>query len=83
MRGLKQAGKIANVCLTQHLAKYAYAPVKRTPVLWRHIARSITFTLVVDNFGVKYFGKHHTKHLLQALQDLYVISIDWMGQSYI
>jgi len=83
MTGLKQTGKIANVRLTEHLAKYGYAPVKRTPTLWRHETRPITFTLVVDDFGVKYVGKHYAEHLIQALQDLYVISINWMGQSYI
>jgi hypothetical protein len=32
MYGLKQAGLIANVRLTAHLAKYGYAPTPRTPV---------------------------------------------------
>ena len=30
---LKQTGKIANVRLTEHLAKYGYAPIKCTPAL--------------------------------------------------
>ena len=44
MPGLKQAGKVANDRLITHLAKYGYAPCKRTPVLWKHKSRPITFT---------------------------------------
>ena len=68
--GLKQAGKIINIRLTKHLAKYSYAPVKYTPAIWRHETRTITFIFVVENFGVKYVGKHHAEHLIQILHDL-------------
>ena len=56
MPGLKQTGKVANDLLVTHLAKYGYAPCQQTPVLWKHTSRPITFTLCVDNFGVKYVG---------------------------
>ena len=54
MYGIKQAGLIANVRLTAHLAKYGYAPTPRTPGLWRHHTCNISFCLVIDDFGVKY-----------------------------
>ena len=57
MPGLKHAGKIANDRLTTHLAKHGYRPVPRIPSLWKHDTNSITFTLVVDDFGVKYTDK--------------------------
>ena len=45
--------------------------------------RPITFTLVVDEFGVKYVGKEHAQHLIVALQSLYPkISVDWSGLLY-
>jgi hypothetical protein len=27
---------------------------RSTPGLWTHVSRPISFTLVVDNFGIKY-----------------------------
>ena len=53
MPGLKQAGLIANERLTLHLAKFGYTPSTKTPVLWRHATCNISFSLVVDDFGVK------------------------------
>ena len=57
MPGLKQAVRIANDRLKIHLALFGYAAVPRTSALWKHMTRDITFSLVVDDFGVKYFGK--------------------------
>jgi len=54
MYGLPQAGRIANDRLTAFLAPYGYAPVPITPGLWKHASRDVTFSLVVDDFGVKY-----------------------------
>jgi hypothetical protein len=83
MPGLKQAGKVANDRLITHLAKYGYAPCAQTPALWRHTTRPVTFTLCVDDFGIKYEGKQHVEHLLNALRDLYTITVDWKGELYL
>ena len=56
MPGFKQAGRIANDRLKAHLAHFDFAPVPRTPALWKHATKPITFSLIVDNFGVKYIG---------------------------
>ena len=82
MPGLKQAGRIANDRLKIHLAKFGYFPFSRTPPLWKHSTKDIYFSLVVDNFGVKYVGKDTADHLIQALKKLYNISIDWTGSIY-
>lgn len=55
--GLKQAGKIANEDLIKYLKPHGYYPSKRTPGLWFHEERPISFTLVVDDLGVKYTRK--------------------------
>ena len=83
MPGLKQAGRIANDRLQTHLAKYGYAPVARTPSLWKHATRPVTFSLVVNDFGVKYVGDDHAHHLIAALKDMYQISTDWAGTLYL
>jgi len=83
MTGLNQAGKVANNRLVEYLAKYGYAPVPRTPALWRHNTRDITFTLCVDNFVVKYTQKTDVDQLLNAIRNLYTILFDWKGEIYI
>ena len=82
MPGLKQAGKIAHDRLRTHLKKYGYNPVPRTPALWKHESRKIIFSLVVDDFGVKYVRKEDAQHLINALKDLYEITTDWSGRKY-
>ena len=42
-----------------------------TPGLWRHVSHPIPFTLVVDDFGVKYVGKNHADNLVNALKKKY------------
>ncbi|MCK7513578.1 MAG: hypothetical protein MZV70_62525 [Desulfobacterales bacterium] len=82
MYGLPQAGKIANDRLTAFLAPYGYAPVPITPGLWKHDTRDIIFTLVVDDFGVKYTNKADAEHLMSTLRELYSVSEDWEGARY-
>ena len=54
-------------------------PVPHTPALWKHVTRDITFSLVADDFGVKYVGKENAYHLIQDLKKQYTISMDWTG----
>ena len=81
--GLKQAGKVANNRLVDHLAKYGYAPCKITPALYRHSTIPVSLTLCVDDFGVKYAGKQRANHLLDALLSSYNITCDWTGSLYL
>eukprot|EP00804_Cyclotella_cryptica_P000424 CCRYP_020917-RA/>CCRYP_020917-RA protein AED:0.44 eAED:0.43 QI:0/0/0/1/0/0/2/0/67 len=50
---------------------------------WKHDWRPISFALCVDDFGVKYVGIEHAKHLLQALNAHYATSHDWKGDRYL
>ena len=77
MYGLPQAGLLANVKLTKHLAKYEYHPTKYTPGLCTHESRQIAFTLTVDDFLIKYSTKEDADHLLSALKYQYVIYNVW------
>ena len=79
MYGLPQAGKLAHDQLKAHLQKYGYYPCRLTPGLWKHESRPISFTLVVDDFGVKYVGEQHLNHLIAALRDAYEITVDKKG----
>ena len=52
--GLKQARRLASDQLTKNLARNRYAPVPHTPSLWRHHTSYLVFSLVIDDFGIKY-----------------------------
>jgi len=79
MYGLPQAGLLANELLEQRLNKYGYFQSKLEPGLWKHITRPISFTHVVDDFGIKYVGKEHVDHLMNVLQEHYQVKAEWTG----
>jgi hypothetical protein len=83
MYGLPHAGLIANELLEKRLNANGYFQSKLVPGLWSHKTRPITFTLVVDDFGVKYVGKEHALHLQRVLEEHYKVSTDWTGNRYI
>ena len=64
------------------MAKHGYFEVTHTPGLWKHVSRPIQFTLVVDDFGIKYVGEEHFKHLINALREHYDVTIDKEGKLY-
>jgi hypothetical protein len=83
MYGLPQAGLLANELLEKQLNKHGYIQSKIIPGLWKHKEKDITFTLVVDDFGVKYIRKADAKHLLKVLKENYQTTEDWSGRKYI
>jgi hypothetical protein len=82
MYGLPQAGIIANERLTKFLEPQGYTPCPITPGLWQHKTRTIQFSLVVDDFGIKYTDKADVHHLIAALSKDYVLKVDWAGTNY-
>ncbi len=83
MYGLPQARILVQELLEKRLNKHGYSQSKAVPGLWTHKTRPISFTLVVDDFGVKYIGKEHAMHLISILKQHYKISEDWTGSKYI
>ena len=82
MYGLPQAGILAQKLLEERLEKHGYKQSKHTPGFWKHEWRPICFSLVVDDFGVKYVGKEHAEHLVAALKEDYEVETDWEGTKY-
>jgi len=81
--GLPQAGILANKRLRRKLAPFGYYECVNTPGLWYHVSRPISFTLVVDDFGVKYVGKEHADHLIASIRSTYKkLTEDWTGSLY-
>eukprot|EP00984_Skeletonema_dohrnii_P002769 scaffold955_cov79-Skeletonema_dohrnii-CCMP3373.AAC.11 len=80
--GLPQGGILANQLLRKRLAPEGYYEVAHTPGLWRHVTRPLQFTLVVDDFGVKYERRKDVDHLLKVLEKHYTVEVDWTGSIY-
>jgi hypothetical protein len=76
MYGFPQAGILANELLQRNLAKGGYRLTTQTHGLWTHDTRPISFSLVVDDFGVKYVGREHVEHLMTCIKKNYNISSD-------
>ena len=56
MNGIPQYGILSNKLLEKRLTKTEYHQSKLVPGLWKQEWRPVQFTLVVDDFGVKYVG---------------------------
>jgi hypothetical protein len=65
------------------LAPFGYYECINTPGLWYHISRPISFTLDVDDFGVKYVEQQHADHLIASIKNTYKkLTEDWTGSLY-
>jgi hypothetical protein len=82
MYGLPQAAILANELLQRNLAKHGYRPTTHTHGLWTHDTRPISFSLVVDDFGVKYVGREHAEHLMACIKKIFNIPSNWNGTAY-
>jgi hypothetical protein len=82
MYGLKQAGLLAKQLFQTRLAPFGYYPARHTPRLWLHKTGPNSFTLIVDDFAVKYVGKKHAEYLRNALLRTYEQTTDWKATVY-
>ena len=82
MYGLPQAGIIAQQLLEERLQKHGYRQSQMTPGLRKHDMHPISFSLIVDDFRVKYVGKENTQHLVDTVRGYYKCSCNWEGGQY-
>ena len=61
----------------KRLEEHDYYKVDHTPGRFTHKTCPIWFTLVVDDFEVKYIGKQHAGHLMNVLKQHYDMEEDW------
>ena len=80
--GLPHAGKISQDSLITHLAKHGYHQTSTT-CLFRHESNGVTFTLVVDDFGVKFTNKNAAQHLIDCLTLRYPLTVNWNATKYL
>ncbi len=81
--GLPQAGILSQQKLIQHLNFHGYTECPHTSCLFQHATRNTKFTLVVDDFAVKYDSKEDADHLLNALSQIYTLRTDWNASLYL
>ena len=81
--GLPQAAILAYELLVTRLAIHGYYPAPNTLGLFLHATRPISFTLWVDDFGIKYINKCDVDHLESCLNEHYETTMDWSGSQYL
>jgi hypothetical protein len=80
--GLPQASILANKRLHCKLAPFGYYKSVNTPGLWSHESRPLTFTLVVNNFGIRFVNKDNVDHLISSIKKTCTLTKDWTGNLY-
>jgi hypothetical protein len=81
--GLPQAGKVSNDKVIALLARNDYFPCPHTPCLFRHVTNGLYFTLVVDDYLLKFADKSSALHLIAALEQEYEVKVDWNARRYL
>jgi hypothetical protein len=83
MYGLPQAGIITQELLKKCLKIAGYSQSNLTPGFWTHTWCLTCFSLVVDNFGIKYLNRDDVEHLLLTLKKDYLCNTDLDGTHYL
>ena len=78
----QKAGKIAYNQLVRQWELHGYELCFHTSGLWRHKWPPILFSLVVNDFGVKYVRKVHAKNIVTILRKYHTLKTDWEGTLY-
>ena len=81
--GLLQAGRLAFEKLSRLLKKHDYTACRNSPCLFKHATNGVAFTLVVDDFAIKYTDKASVEHLFAANREEYRLEVNWAGSKYI
>lgn len=82
MYGLVNASLVANRDIKKLLHKNNFVETN-TPSIYKHKTRNIQFSLVVDDFGVKYNETADAEFLIEVLEKEYETTVDWTGKLYL
>ena len=82
MHVIAQAGIILQTSLNQNLHKFEYSSLTITPILWKHTGNTITFTMEIDNFVIKYVINQDTQHLINTMYQRYEVTQCCKGSIY-
>ena len=79
MYGHPVAGRLANADLVKHLAVHGYVQDANVPCMFAHVTAPISFSLVVNDFGIKYVHDSDLATLYSALRKKYQIRVNLTG----
>ena len=82
MCSFPQAGILAHKDLVKRLIAHGYKPTTFTPGTWTHQSNGISFTLVVDDFGLN-SSMSSLDHLFNVLKTFYDITTNMKGDLHI
>jgi hypothetical protein len=68
--------------LQNRLKPFGYHPARHTPGLWLRTMKPMAFSLVVDDFAVKYVAENDVHHLRNTRLRNYKITTDWGVKVY-
>ena len=77
MHRLSQAGILTQKLSYQPLNEKEYRQSSLALGYSKTKRRPISFTLFVENYGLKYVGKEHAKHLVTTLNGHFIILQYW------
>lgn len=80
--GMRQAGYLAHKEIIEHLSNNGYTAAPNTPCLFKHHTDDIEFTLITDDFGVRYGNKAAADKLLEVMSRRYPMTHEWEGKKY-
>ena len=80
--GMKQSGYIANKELVTYLESNGYMQSKTTPCLFKHNVDDIDFTLITDDFLIRYSDQKEADKLYEIMCKKYPMTVDWTCRKY-
>ncbi len=84
MYGLPQSGYLSNKHLVGHLATAGYLEDANVPCLFTHNVSGLQFSLIVDDFGIKYYSMADLQHLVATIEaGGWKHKLDMTGSKYI
>ena len=79
MISLLQACRISHDELKESLKPCRYILIQKTPGLWHNPKTDVYFTLIINDFRLKYTSIKKLRHLIDALKTRFKIVEDWIG----
>jgi hypothetical protein len=83
MYGHPVAGLLSNKHLFKTIKEAGYYEDSRVPCLLKHETRSTIGAIVVDDIGLKVRSKDDVMHLVNAIEKVWKVKINWKGDKYV
>ena len=65
------------------MKKHGFGQAQKTDGLFTQVLRDISFTLVVDDFGIKFTNEQDCDYLIKIMREKYKFKVDYEAKQYI